>query len=52
MATKIRLARGGTKKRPFYRIVIADERAPRETVTLLRKLETLIQCYLKITKRD
>ena len=29
MATKIRLARGGTKKRPFYRIVIADERAPR-----------------------
>ncbi|MGB1085715.1 MAG: 30S ribosomal protein S16, partial [Alphaproteobacteria bacterium] len=27
MATKIRLARGGSKKRPFYRIVIADERA-------------------------
>ena len=30
MATKIRLARGGTKKKPFYRIVIADERAPRD----------------------
>ena len=30
MATKIRLARGGTKKRTFYRIVIADERAPRD----------------------
>jgi len=30
MATKIRLARGGSKKRPFYRIVIADERAPRD----------------------
>ena len=30
MATKMRLARGGTKKRPFYRIVIADERAPRD----------------------
>jgi len=30
MATKIRLARGGTKKRPFYRIVIAVERAPRD----------------------
>ena len=30
MATKIRLARGGTKKRPFYRIVVADERAPRD----------------------
>ncbi|KZK80937.1 30S ribosomal protein S16 [Pseudovibrio sp. W64] len=30
MATKIRLARGGTKKRPFYRVVIADVRSPRD----------------------
>ncbi|MEI2386577.1 30S ribosomal protein S16 [Breoghania sp. JC706] len=30
MALKIRLARGGTKKRPYYRIVIADARAPRD----------------------
>ena len=30
MATKIRLARGGSKKRPFYRIVIADVRSPRD----------------------
>jgi small subunit ribosomal protein S16 len=30
MATKIRLARGGSKKRPFYRIVVADERSPRD----------------------
>jgi small subunit ribosomal protein S16 len=30
MAVKIRLARAGTKKRPFYRIVVADERAPRD----------------------
>ena len=30
MATKIRLARGGSNKRPFYRIVIADETAPRD----------------------
>ncbi len=30
MATKIRLARGGSKKRPFYRIVAADVRAPRD----------------------
>ncbi|MEM6901685.1 MAG: 30S ribosomal protein S16 [Pseudomonadota bacterium] len=30
MATKIRLARGGTKKRPFYSIVVADIRAPRD----------------------
>lgn len=30
MATKIRLARGGSKKRPFYRVVIADTRMPRD----------------------
>lgn len=30
MAMKIRLARGGAKKRPFYRIVAADSRMPRD----------------------
>ena len=30
MALKIRLARGGTKKRPFYRIVIAEASSPRD----------------------
>jgi small subunit ribosomal protein S16 len=30
MSTKIRLARGGTKKRPFYRIVVASSRSPRD----------------------
>lgn len=30
MATKIRLAKTGAKKRPFYRIVVADERSPRD----------------------
>ncbi|MEM7661160.1 MAG: 30S ribosomal protein S16 [Pseudomonadota bacterium] len=30
MALKIRLARGGSKKRPFYRVVVADSRAPRD----------------------
>ncbi|WP_395463148.1 30S ribosomal protein S16 [Wolbachia endosymbiont of Cantharis cryptica] len=30
MAVKIRLTRRGTKKRPFYRIVIADSRASRD----------------------
>lgn len=30
MAVKIRLARAGAKKRPFYRVVVADERAPRD----------------------
>ena len=30
MSLKIRLSRGGAKKRPFYRIVVADARAPRD----------------------
>ncbi|MBY4894815.1 30S ribosomal protein S16 [Rhodobacteraceae bacterium N5(2021)] len=30
MAMKIRLARGGSKKRPFYRIVASDSRMPRD----------------------
>jgi small subunit ribosomal protein S16 len=30
MALKLRLARGGSKKRPYYRIVVADARNPRD----------------------
>jgi small subunit ribosomal protein S16 len=30
MATKIRLARVGSKKNPIYRVVIADSRSPRD----------------------
>jgi small subunit ribosomal protein S16 len=30
MSLKLRLARGGAKKRPFYRIVVADARMPRD----------------------
>jgi small subunit ribosomal protein S16 len=30
MALKIRLARGGAKKRPFYSIVVAESRSPRD----------------------
>lgn len=30
MAVKIRLARHGAKKRPFYRIVVADNESPRD----------------------
>jgi len=30
MALKIRLTRAGAKKRPFYRVVIADSRSPRD----------------------
>ena len=30
MSVKIRLARGGSKKRPYYRIVVSDIRSPRD----------------------
>ena len=30
MGVKIRLARHGTKKRPFYRVVVADSESPRD----------------------
>lgn len=30
MSLKLRLARAGAKKRPFYRIVVADSRSPRD----------------------
>ena len=30
MSLKIRLARAGSKKRPFYHVVVADSRAPRD----------------------
>ncbi|PLW76279.1 30S ribosomal protein S16 [Cohaesibacter celericrescens] len=30
MALKLRLSRGGSKKRPFYRVVVADVRSPRD----------------------
>ncbi len=30
MSVRIRLSRGGAKKRPFYRIVVADSRSPRD----------------------
>ncbi len=39
MAVRIRLRRMGTKKRPFYRIVVADARSPRDG----RFIETLGQ---------
>jgi small subunit ribosomal protein S16 len=37
VAVRIRLRRMGAKKRPFYRVVVADSRAPREG----RFIETL-----------
>ena len=44
MAVKIRLARHGAKKRPYYRVVVADSHAPRDgaqpTDTVARLIET------------
>jgi small subunit ribosomal protein S16 len=34
MSVKIRLKRTGAKKRPFYRIVVADSRSPRDGANL------------------
>lgn len=39
MAVKIRLARAGAKKRPFYRIIASDARTPRDG-RFLEKLGT------------
>lgn len=36
MALKIRLARGGSKKRPFYRIVVAEATSPRDGLFIER----------------
>lgn len=40
MAVKIRLARAGAKKRPFYRVVASDARSPRDG-RFLEKLGTV-----------
>ena len=47
MALKIRLARAGAKKRPFYRIVVADSRSPRDG-RFIEKLGT----YNPLLKRE
>ena len=52
MAVKIRLTRMGSKKKPFYRINVADSRAPRdgrfiETVGTYNPLVTENQVTLK-----
>ena len=46
MAIKIRLARGGSKKRPFYRIVATDSRMPRDG-RFIEKLGTYNPLLLK-----
>ena len=57
MAVKIRLKRIGAKKRPFYRVVIADSRSPRdgrfiEEIGTYNPLTDPIQITLDIEKVD
>lgn len=52
MAVKLRLKRMGAKKRPFYRIVAADSRSPRdgkfiETVGTYNPLTTPVEINIK-----
>ena len=52
MSVKIRLARHGTKKRPFYRVVVADNESPRdgrflETVGTYNPLQDPAEVSLK-----
>ena len=48
MAVRIRLSRGGSKKRPFYKIVVADQRAPRDG-RFIERLVLTIPCCRKTT---
>ena len=47
MALKLRLARHGAKKRPYYRIVVADSRSPRDG----RFIE-IVGCYNPMLAKD
>jgi small subunit ribosomal protein S16 len=52
MAVRIRLARHGAKKKPFYRIVVADSESPRdgkylENVGTYNSLQDPVQVTLK-----
>ena len=48
---KLRLSRGGTKKRPVYKVVVADSRFARDG-RFLRKWDFLTLYYLKIKKKE
>ena len=65
MPVRIRLSRGGTKKRPYYRIVVADSRRSRDGKFIDQigtynpmlkkdkiKLELITQCLKKIIQKE
>ena len=47
MAVKLRLKRMGSKKSPFYRIVAADSRSPRDGRIIESIRDRLLQSYKK-----
>ena len=47
MAVKIRLRRMGQKKAPFYRIVVADSRSPRDGRCSSKRLELMIRLKIQ-----
>ena len=49
---KLRLSRGGTKKRPFYKVVVADSRFARDGRFIERKLVFSIHYFLKRKKKE
>lgn len=49
MAVSIRLSRGGAKRRPFYRIVIANSRSPRDG-SFIEKSAATIRSFRKTMK--
>jgi small subunit ribosomal protein S16 len=50
MSLKLRLARAGTKKRPYYHVVVADARSPRDG-RFIEKIGTYDPKLLDTTKR-
>ena len=50
MALKLRLARAGTKKRPYYHVVVADARSPRDG-RFIEKIGTYDPKLLDTSKR-
>ena len=49
MSLKIRLTRRGAKKRPFYAIVVADVRAPRDG-RFIEKIGTTTRCWRRTAR--
>jgi small subunit ribosomal protein S16 len=50
MSLKLRLARAGTKKRPYYHVVVADARSPRDG-RFIEKIGTYDPKLLDVSKR-